>query len=289
MKANILNQTKHIDVQATKSATSSSKKMKLFRYSLKVITASAAAIVLLILTFKLPNPSYEEIDIPTPIIISDIEQEATLASSIRSHMDHISNQILNFSNNIINMEVIKNDKKKNSFLHLFFLITRSRTYVYGIYEKRSKFDVFFFFILFMSSWLNIGPLLLIAIIVWFYSFFDTNNIRSLPDDEFYALEDDYILFPDFLKENSYQELQKKYRYIIALALIIIGFTILWDNFYSIFSGILPNYLIHIIYSFGHYMPQLVIGVVIILFGIYLIQGKKHELDDNKGGNRGEDS
>ena len=112
MKANILNQTKHIDVQATKSATSSSKKMKLFRYSLKVITASAAAIVLLILTFKLPNPSYEEIDIPTPIIISDIEQEATLASSIRSHMDHISNQILNFSNNIINMEVIKNDKKE---------------------------------------------------------------------------------------------------------------------------------------------------------------------------------
>ena len=181
-------------------------------------------------------------------------------------------------------------KKKNSFFTFVFSLLPGAGHMYMGFMKRGlSLMSSFFFILFMSSWLNIGPLLLIAIIVWFYSFFDTNNIRSLPDDEFYALEDDYILFPDFLKENSYQELQKKYRYIIALALIIIGFTILWDNFYSIFSGILPNYLIHIIYSFGHYMPQLVIGVVIILFGIYLIQGKKHELDDNKGGNRGEDS
>lgn len=171
-------------------------------------------------------------------------------------------------------------KKKNSFFTFIFSLLPGAGHMYMGFMKRGlSLMSCFFLIIFMGIWLNIGPLILISMIVWFYSFFDTHNIRSTPDDEFYTLEDDYILFPEFLKENSYRELQKKYRNIIAVALIIIGFTILWNNFFSMFRDILPDYLRRFLYSFGHYMPQLVIGFVIILFGIYLIRGKKQELDD----------
>lgn len=183
-------------------------------------------------------------------------------------------------------------KKKNNFFTFIFSLLPGAGHMYMGFMKRGlSLMSGFFLIFFMSVWLNIGPLMLMAVIVWFYSFFDVHNIRSTPDEEFYAMEDNYILPPDFLKDRSFQDIQKKYRNIIAVALIVIGFTILWNNFYSIFRSILPDYLRHFIYSFGHYMPQLVIGFAIILLGVYLIRGKKQELDesDHKGGGENENS
>lgn len=151
----------------------------------------------------------------------------------------------------------------------------------GFMKRGLSLMTCFLLITFASSWLNIGPLLFIGIIVWFYSFFDTLNLRSTPDDEFYELEDNYIIFPDFLESFSHIKFQGKYRNIFAVVLIIIGFTILWDNFLSIFQGLIPAYLQDALYSFGNYLPQLVIGIAIIMFGVYLIKGKKQELDDEE--------
>jgi hypothetical protein len=155
----------------------------------------------------------------------------------------------------------------------------------------SLMSVFFLFI-FLGAWMEMGLLLLILPIIWFYSFFDTHNLRSVPDDEFYALEDDYILFPEIGIEKV-RVLQSKYRNIFALVLIFIGFTILWNNMFNILDNFLPHYIYDIFYSFEHYFPQLAIGIAIILLGIYLIRGKKKELDmseginmlEDKGGNR----
>jgi hypothetical protein len=54
---------------------------------------------------------------------------------------------------------------------------------------------------------------------------------------------------------------------------------LWNNTYEIFRKYLPGFL----RSFGYYLPQFIVGIAIILFGAYLIKGKKIELtkDDNK--------
>jgi hypothetical protein len=114
-------------------------------------------------------------------------------------------------------------------------------------------------------------------IIWFFAFFDTHNLRSLPDDEFYAMEDNYILIPEFAKEKS-KFLQGKYRNVLAFALIIAGFSILWNNMYDLIDELLPHYISDIIYDFGHYFPQLIIGLAIIALGLYLIRGKKKDLD-----------
>ncbi len=169
-------------------------------------------------------------------------------------------------------------KKSRFFTFIFSLLPGAGQMYMGFMKKGVSLMSCFFLIIFASVWLNIGPLLFIVLIVWFYSFFDTHNTRSIPDDEFYELEDKYIIFPDFLKDSSYKELQKKYRNIIAVTLIIIGFTVLWNNFFSLFSSLVPDYFYSFLYSLGHYLPQLVIGIAIILFGIHLIRGKKQDLD-----------
>lgn len=183
-------------------------------------------------------------------------------------------------------------KKKNSFLTFCFAFLPGAGQMYmGFMNRGISLMSAFFILIFLSSWLNLGPLMFAMPVIWFYAFFDTFNLRGMPDDEFYAMEDKFILFPGVTKEGS-KILQSKYRMVLAVALVMIGFVILWNNLYSLFRSILPQPIREIVYRFGHYFPQLLIGFAIILLGIYLIRGKKKELDasnsmpqlDNKGGN-----
>lgn len=167
-------------------------------------------------------------------------------------------------------------RKKSSFLTFCFAFLPGAGQMYMGFMKRgvSLMSSFFLFI-FLSSWLQLGPLILAIPVIWFYSFFDTFNLRSSPDDEFYALEDNYLLVPDFVKSKVWQG---RYRMIIALALIVAGCAILWNNLYDIFGWIMPEYMRKLVYRFGYYFPQFLIGVGIIALGIYLIRGKKKDLD-----------
>ncbi len=184
-------------------------------------------------------------------------------------------------------------RKKDSFLTFLFSLVPGAGQMYMGFMKRgvSLMSVFFFLI-FLSSWLSIGTIMFILPIVWFYSFFDVFNLRSIPDDEFYAQEDDFIILPEFSR-SKLNLLHDKYNNIIAVILIVIGFSILWNNLYGLFRRLLPYYIYEVIYTFGHYFPQLLVGIAIIYFGFYLIRGKKKELDrkeeigllEDKGGER----
>jgi len=169
-------------------------------------------------------------------------------------------------------------KKKNSFLTFCFSLLPGAGQMYMGFMKRGiSLMAAFFALIFVSSWLNLGPLMLAMPVIWFFAFFDTHNLRSAPDDEFYSLEDNYILVPDFIKEKS-NLIQGKYRTVFAIILIIIGFSILWNNMFEIVKVVLPDYISNFIYRFGHYFPQLIIGFAIIAIGLYLIRGKKIDLE-----------
>jgi hypothetical protein len=168
-------------------------------------------------------------------------------------------------------------RKKSSFLTFCFSFLPGAGQMYMGFMKRGVSLMSAFFILiFLSTWLNLGPLMFAMPVIWFFAFFDTFNLRAMPDDEFYAMEDDFIFTPDFAKEKA-KVLQSKYRNVFAFALIIIGFSILWNNVYDIFRWILPDVVSEIIWRIGHYFPQLVIGFAIIALGLYLIRGKKKDL------------
>ncbi len=119
--------------------------------------------------------------------------------------------------------------------------------------------------------------LLLIPVVWFYSFFTVHNLVSLPDEEFYQQEDDYILLHmDHIVGIDKWE-RGKTKFLAAALIIIGGFTAintLWDMFWDI----LPDWISDEIRAFYYGVPKLAISVLLIVLGIYLIRGKKKKLD-----------
>ncbi len=169
-------------------------------------------------------------------------------------------------------------RKKSNFLTFCFSLLPGAGQMYMGFMKRGiSLMAYFFLTIFLSSWLGLGPLMFLMPIIWFYAFFDTHNLRSTPDDEFYALEDEFIMIPEFAREKA-QLIQSKYRNIFAIALIVIGISILWNNFIGIIDEVVPGLVYTVLYRFGRLVPQLFVACAIIAFGIYLIRGKKQDLD-----------
>jgi hypothetical protein len=132
-------------------------------------------------------------------------------------------------------------RKKSSFLTFCCALLPGAGQMYMGFMKRGISLMSIFFLLtFSATWLNIGPLMFIAPVIWFFAFFDTLNLRAMPDDEFYAMEDNYLIMPDVAKEKL-NLLQGKYRTVFAVVLIIIGVSILWNNFYDMIDDLLPNF------------------------------------------------
>ncbi len=169
-------------------------------------------------------------------------------------------------------------RKKSSFLTFCFSMIPGAGQMYMGFMKRGlSLMSLFAAVIFLSAWLNMGPILALIPIIWFYAFFDTHNLRSMPDDEFYAMEDEYVLLPDLSKEKA-KLLQTKYRTAFAVVLIVVGVTILWNNMYDMIRFALPDYLSYALSYVGRYIPQLFVSVAIIALGIHLIRGKKRDLD-----------
>ncbi len=170
-------------------------------------------------------------------------------------------------------------RKKSSFLTFCFSMIPGAGQMYMGFMKRGlSLMSLFAAVIFLSAWMNIGPILALIPIIWFYAFFDTHNLRSMPDDEFYAMEDEYVILPDFAKEKT-KLLQTKYRTALAVILIVIGVTILWNNMYYLIGYALPDYLASLLRAFGRFIPQLFVSAAIIALGIHLIRGKKKDLDE----------
>jgi hypothetical protein len=169
-------------------------------------------------------------------------------------------------------------RKKSSFLTFCIAFLPGAGHMYMGFMKRGiSLMSGFFLLIFLASWLEMDLFVFASVILWFYSFFDTFNLRATPDDEFYTIEDNFILFPHISKHNT-EVFQGKFRLIFALALIFIGCVILWNNAIDLFEAVLPEEIRMLVRAFSHYFPQLLIGIAIIAFGIYLILGKKKELD-----------
>ena len=50
---------------------------------------------------------------------------------------------------------------------------------------------------------NLGIIMLVDVVIWFYSFFHVHNLAGMPDEEFMNTKDDYLFNLDiFFKENG---------------------------------------------------------------------------------------
>ncbi len=168
-------------------------------------------------------------------------------------------------------------KKKNGFLTLLFSLVPGAGEMYmGFMKQGVSIMSVFWILIFLAAFLNIGPVLFILPILWCYSFFNVHNIRGISDDEFYALEDDYLFHIN--KIFPMEQWSKRQNNIFAIALIIIGAAMLWDYMTDYFRLVIPNELY---WNIVDSIPRVSVSILLILGGLYLIRGKKKELDEKE--------
>lgn len=84
-------------------------------------------------------------------------------------------------------------KKRNGFLRFCCSLLPGAGEMYmGFMKMGLSLMSMFFGIIVAASIFELGPLAVLAVIAWFYSFFHVHNLAGLSDEEFYAVEDDYL-------------------------------------------------------------------------------------------------
>ena len=167
------------------------------------------------------------------------------------------------------MEVTNMQKQKRGFL-LFIcsLIPGAGEMYMGFFKQGISIMTLFWALVAIAGGLNISSLVIFLPVVWFYSFFHVHNLKELPEEEFYAVEDNYILNLDRIFPNS-EKLAPKHTKIIAILLIIFGAAILWNGFRDLLFWILPNALAIIVQDIMYQIPSVIIGILIIIAGCHL--------------------
>lgn len=175
-------------------------------------------------------------------------------------------------------------RKKNRFLLFCCSLMPGAGEMYlGFMKMGSSIMVSFVLGMTFAGFSGLGILTVIPMVLWFYSFFNSNNMGSLSNEELNNIEDNY-LFIDEDGTNSIKALMAgKYRKVIAIVMILVGISMLWavlcDALIDIFGrGWFDKYIYHISRMFRNNVPRIIIGILIIWFGVKMILGKKAEID-----------
>ena len=92
-------------------------------------------------------------------------------------------------------------KKKNRLFTFFCSLIPGAGEMYLGFFKHGISVMSLFFLLLFCSGILFPPLMFLSPVLWFYSFFHVNHLITLPDEEFYMIEDDYCFHLDVLVKN----------------------------------------------------------------------------------------
>ena len=168
--------------------------------------------------------------------------------------------------------------KKNGILTFLFAFVPGAGQMYQGYMKRGLSLITLFFLCIMAGMLLLEPLVLTALIVWMYSFFDTFNLRAQIGAGT-APEDDYLVHINW-KNQRMQEFMMDSHKLLGWGLIVLGALVAYQN-------ILMNTLGDIVWRWGknspffralylmlEQLPQIVVCVALIICGVWLVRGPK---------------
>ena len=168
-------------------------------------------------------------------------------------------------------------KKKGLWLFISSLIPGAGEMYMGFKKQGISIMLLFFTLFALGMFTGLDFIIWFTPIIWFYSFYNVHNLKSLPDEEFYSIEDNYVLHLDEFT-GDITGLLKKHRTVAAGLLILFGISILWRGISDIFYWFLPGPLAGIINNLGYSLPQIIIGAFILIAGIYLLNNKRQSFN-----------
>ncbi len=169
-------------------------------------------------------------------------------------------------------------KRKSGFLTFCFSFLPGAGEMYlGFMKMGISLMSLFCGVMAVSMLLNLGIIMLVDVVIWFYSFFHVHNLAGMPDEEFMNTKDDYLFNLDiFFKENKITE---KYRDIIAIILIGVGGLLLWNGLKYAFMPWIPEFIFRVLSRFENTIMRVLLGIGIIIAGFRMIKGKSEELKE----------
>lgn len=173
-------------------------------------------------------------------------------------------------------------RKKNGFWTFVFSLLPGAGEMYlGFFKQGIGLMARFFGVIMFAAYFDFEMLLFVLPIVWFYSFFHVHNLASLPDEEFYAVEDSFL--GAFDSESAKDYLQGvRGRRIFGIVLVILGFSVIWNSIRSVVWGFFEYMNPELGYLVSRFLEDAIrglIAIVIIYLGIQMIRGKKKELNE----------
>lgn len=170
-------------------------------------------------------------------------------------------------------------QKRGLWLFLFSLIPGAGEMYMGFRKQGISIMLLFWGIFAVSAGTGFSWILMFLPILWFYSFFNVHNLKSLSEEEFYSLDDTYVLHMDQLLGDA-DVLINKHHTIVAALLIFFGVSILWNNITDFLYWFLPSPLANLLYSISYRLPQIIIAIAIIAAGCYILSHKKARLEND---------
>ena len=168
--------------------------------------------------------------------------------------------------------------KKNGILTFLFAFVPGAGQMYQGYMKRGLSLITLFFLCIMAGMLLLEQLVLTALIVWMYSFFDTFNLRA----QFIAgtaPADDYLVHFN-TKDARLTLFFRDSHKLVGWALIALGAMVAYQN---IIMRVLGDVMwrwgqnspfFRAVYLMLDELPEVVVCVALIVCGVWLVRGPK---------------
>ena len=171
-------------------------------------------------------------------------------------------------------------QKKGFLLFVASLIPGAGELYMGFRKMGLSIMALFWGCIAMASFFSLDAIIFFLPIMWFYSFFNTHNLKSLSEEEFHSVEDKLILPVDGFVTNK-EQFMKRYRNAVAILLIFIGAASLCSIGSNWLYQILDPEQYYFILNIVRQIPAIVLSVFLIVFGVHLIRGKYEELENEE--------
>lgn len=169
-------------------------------------------------------------------------------------------------------------KKKSRFLTFCFSLMPGAGEMYlGFMKMGISLMGMFFAVVAAGMFLSLGSVMMIDIVLWFYSFFHVHNLAGLTDEEFLKVEDEFLFHLDGILDMGGEK--EKYRKAVAVIMIVAGILLFWNGWKTAMMPWIPDVLFRVLSRFENTVPRMLVGIAIIIGGIHMIKGKKEELEE----------
>lgn len=166
------------------------------------------------------------------------------------------------------------NKKNGFFTFICSLIPGAGEMYMGFFKQGLSLMGLFALVIVVSSFYPLDRLIFLLPLIWFYSFFHVHHLRSLPPEEFYNIEDQFLFVPETIVSAT--ESICKNKKIIAIILIVIGAVQLFGVGMDFLSWITPDFLSRYVWMIQDIVPRLIIAALIVYIGLRMIKGSKQK-------------